>query len=420
MEISLIVAILAAVAAFLVGGAIAFGTRWPILGAIPRSGFKTRRLAMAALLWIAGLMLIGSLAQPFFAFFASCLLGIAGLLVAATQGARLSSWLIGGTMVVLAAVTAFQRPLGLRVMMLPTADELPERLAPATILKTFARGQGLESVRMGADGTIYMAGTADIDPALTDYYRHAYGFIVARKPDGNEREIFRTPRGHTGQVMAIASDNTIYMTGDGIDGGVWKIAPDGVGNLFTDMPEDAWPNGIDFGPDGQLYSADSRLGVIWRIDPVTGRSAVAIRDEALTRRNSITLAPGANGLRFRGQDMFVAVSDRAHVLRYRLAADGRFSAAKVVATGIPGDDLAIGPDGALFVTTHVYDTLVRVAQNGERTVVGGVGNGVTGSTDASFGVLPEDERTLYVATDGGRFSTAGATARGQLIAVRPY
>jgi sugar lactone lactonase YvrE len=381
---------------------------------------KLLRSGLALLAVLSALAMGAAIAVPFLAFFAACLAALAALaFAAATFRGAPRYWPLNAGLLVASIAIAVLQPLGLRVMLLPRADVLPYAAAPAQTIKTYDPGFGFESVRVGADGTLYLAATASIDPSASDYDAHARGVIIARDATGAERTIFTTPEGYTGQVMAIAKDGTIYMTGSGKAGGVWRVEPGGKGRMFTDMPAGAWPNGIDWGPDGNLYSADSALGLIWRIDPRSGHSVPAFRDAALTRRNSITLAPGANGLRFHGADMYVTVSDRATVLRYRFGSDGRFSPAKVIATGVPGDDLAIGPDGSLFVTTHVYDTLVRIAPNGERTMLGDARQQMTGATDASFGQGANDRDTLYVATDGGRF-TQGAQSPGRLVATQPY
>jgi sugar lactone lactonase YvrE len=155
------------------------------------------------------------------------------------------------------------------------------------------------------------------------------------------------------------------------------------------------------------------------VDPRTGRAEVALRDRKLSARPLISLAPGANGLHFVGHEMIVTVSDSTEVLRYHLREDHQFAPAVLVARGIPGDDFAVGPDGSLFITTHPYNTLVRVAPDGRRTIVADQRQQVIGATDAVFGRAAEDRDTLYVATDGGAF-TGGPQTRGALIALEPY
>ena len=80
---------------------------------------------------------------------------------------------------------------------------------------------------------------------------------------------------------------------------------------------------------------------------------------------------------------------------------------------------AIGRDASLFITTHPYNTLVKVTPEGTRTIIADVKDAISGATDAVFGRGSKDKDTLYVVTDGGAF-TGGTKTRGALIALEPY
>ncbi|QUD89576.1 hypothetical protein [Phenylobacterium montanum] len=90
-----------------------------------------------------------------------------------------------------------------------------------------------------------------------------------------------------------------------------------------------------------------------------------------------------------------------------------------MASGIPGDDFAIGRDSSLFLTTHLYNTLVKVGPDGRRSVIVDKRQAIIGARDAVFGATSADRDTLYVVTDGGAF-TGGPRTRGQLVALKPY
>lgn len=379
------------------------------------------RVSVALALAVPGAAVLAATSVPFLAFFASSMSFIvmaALAVVARITGARVASAAIIAGLAVTIGVAAMQ-PLGLKVLLLPKADKLPYEPVPWTIVKTYEPGVWFEGVSAASDGTLYLSANRGLDFTIGKYYRRAQGQVIARKPDGSEHILFTTPPGSTAGVIAIAGDGSLYMTSNGDQPGVWRISPDGTARKLTELPGGAWPNGLDFGPDGMLYSPDSSLGQVWRVDPRTGRAEVALRDRKLSARPLISLAPGANGLHFVGNDMIVTVSDSTEVLRYHLRDDHRFSPAVLVARGIPGDDFAVGPDGSLFITTHPYDTLVRVAPDGRRTIVADQRQQVIGATDAVFGRAAEDRDTLYVATDGGAF-TGGPQTRGALIALKPY
>ena len=379
------------------------------------------RIVLAAVVLLAGLALLAGVAVPFLAFFGSVVAGLVALgmfaVIVIRGGGRV--WPIPVLLLAGSLGSGVAQPLGLKVLLLPKADDLPYRPVAAKVVKTYPEGVWFESVRAGADGTLYLAANRGLDFSRSDYYRHALGEVIARSPDGTERVVFSTPAGTAAGAFAVKPDGTLYMSSNAAAPGIWRITPDGAGTLFAPLPAGAWPNGLDFGPDGMLYAPDSALGLVWRIDPANGRATVALRDPSLSARPFIALAPGGNGLHFVGHDMIVTVSDRTRVLRFAMDAEGHFSGPSVIATGIPGDDFAVGRDGSLFITTHPYNTLVRVSPDGQRTIVADARQGIVGATDATFGRTDADRDTLYVAIDGGAF-TGGPNTRGALIALKPY
>lgn len=392
-----------------------------------RDRFEALGFGRAARWIVGGLELLGALgmlaglAQPVLVFFAAIELVIVSsalFIVGRRRGARASVSAFVALVASVVAAAALQ-PLGLRVLALPAAASLPrEPIAAARTIKRYDEGLWFESVRMGPDGTLYLAGNSGENYATGDK-GNARARVIARAPDGTERTFFTLPRGSTAGVIAFDAADRMFMTGQGEQLGVWRISAAGAGSLFAPLPRGSWPNGMTAGPDGQLYVADAALGVIWRVDPVTGAATQAIAHDMLRARRFIALAPGANGVHFFGRELFVTVSDGARVLRFTLGPDGRFGAPRVVAEGIPGDDFAIDSAGALYVTTHPYNTIVRVAPDGRRTIIATAADGIVGATDATFGVHAE-RNTLYVATDGGAFG-GNVKARGALIAltVRP-
>lgn len=413
----------ALVGAFFLGSALGIAMS-ALRGAIllcplPLSRFG--RLVLSALTALPGIGMIIATMVPFVAFFAALLsVIVTGALAAASKGrGGPTVWALSTALVLASVGVAVLQPLGLKVLSLPKADALAYRPVPARLIKTYGEGVGFESVRAGPDGTLYLAANIGLDLSSGDYFHRAHGEIIARRQDGRERVLFTTPVGSTAGVIAVAGDGTLYMTSNGRQPGIWRVTPGGAATKFVTLPTGAWPNGLDFGPDGMLYTPDSSMAQIWRIDPATGRADVALRDQRLAARPFIALAPGANGLHFAGRDMIVTVSDSTEVLKYTLGVDRRFGTPMLIANGIPGDDFAIGKDGSLFVTTHPYNTLVRIAPDGQRTIIADARQQIIGATDASFGRGPNDCNILYVATDGGAF-TSGPEARGQLIALEPF
>lgn len=379
-----------------------------------------QRALLATVLLVCAMATIAGMFVPFLVFFAASLTLVCCLAVVAfaLRRNRPTAITLPLVLILLCIGVTVMQPLGLKVLALPKAADLTFEAAPARVVKTYDEGLWFEGIVAANDGTLYLSGNRNLDFSRSDYFRHAQGEVIARRPDGTERIVFKTPVGSTSGVPVIAADGTLYLTSHGNSPAIWKISASGQASKLTELPPGAWPNGLDIGPDAMLYSPDSALGVVWRIDPLSGRGDKALSDPLLLARPYIALAPGANGLHFRGRDMYVTVSDRATVLRYSMDIAGQFSKAAVVAEGIPGDDFAIAPDGSLFITTHPYNTLVKVSPDGTRTIIGKEAQHIVGATDAAFGKTTQDQLILYVVTDGGAF-TGGPKTRGELVAITP-
>lgn len=378
--------------------------------------FKTTQLISV----FAGLLTFTGAMVPFLAFFASLLSLLATFLQTRIfKGAEFTSQRIAFICLsLICLIIAVAQPLGLKVLLLPHADELEKISARVEIIKTYDEGQSLEGIASGIDGTLYITANRNIDFSNPKYYQNAEGELIARSPDGTEKILFKTPKGQTAGVISFAKNGVLYMSSHGDESTIWQISTNGNSKPVAKLPEGAWPNGIDIGPDNKIYSADSNLGIIWQIDPQNGKINKVVENEALKARPYIALAPGANGLEFLGNHLYVTVSDKTTVLKFELDGTGKLGEATELAKGIPGDDFAIRKDGALFITTHPYNTLVRVLPNGERKLIADEKDQMIGATDAEFVSNALDQAVLYIVTDGGAF-TAGSKAKGQLLAVYP-
>ncbi|WP_046246363.1 SMP-30/gluconolactonase/LRE family protein [Hymenobacter terrenus] len=360
---------------------------------------------------LCGLAAVATVSVPFLSFFVAV---AAAVLLGTWWIIRRSGWLVG--LLLAALALGGLQPLGLRVLALPKADELPQRLGNTRILATYAPGEVLESVRLDARGNFFLTVNKELDLATGDASR-VTAKILRRTPAGQEQVWLTLPRGAIAGVLAFGADSTLYCTGGGARRGVWRITAPGHATLFASLPVGAWPNGLALGPDGYLYVADAALATIWRVDPRTGSTTKAIEHDLLRPRTFLALAPGANGLHFRGNTLFVTVSDRGTVLTIPWKPTGQLGVPTVLATGVPADDFAIDVAGNLYVTTHPYNTVVQIRASGERAVVAGVAQAVAGATDAAFGTRRGDESTLYIVTDGGAFAGT-PNPRGTLVQLR--
>jgi sugar lactone lactonase YvrE len=364
---------------------------------------------------LLGLAMVASAFQPFLTFFAAIpllaiALGAIGLHL--VRGPK-RAWLPASVLAVATVAAALLQPLGLQVMSLPKPDVLPERPVAGRTLQTFAAGDAFEGVAVAPDGSVWMTRNRGVNYQSGDT-TGARSDLLRRLPDGSTSVMASLPAGTTGGMLAFAQDGSFYFKAGGRLAGVWQGSANGHVRRIAAAPAGAWLNGIDFGPDGKLYSADSLLGLIWRIDPATGTITRAAEDASLLRRPFLAIIPGGNGIHFRGRDAIVTNSDRGTVLSTELRSDGSFAKPRVIATGVPGDDFAVTQDGALLVTTHPYNTVVRIELDGSRAIIATAAQGVTGAVAAALGHGDAGRRALYVVTDGGALGGVSG-ARGALI-----
>lgn len=268
----------------------------------------------------------------------------------------------------------------------------PRAPMPAHTVATFPPGTFLESLATGPDGRLFVSTGPE-------------GGIVAVDPrTGAIAPFARVPVGPGGLMMCLTfgSAGELYasvLSRDASFHGVWRFAPDGSGMRIAALPLDALPNGIALDGRGALLVADSFGGLIWRVTLADGEVQPWLRDARLAQRPLVGAFPGANGLQASADSAFVAVSDRSTILRIPIEDDGRAGEPAIVSGMVAGDDFAIAPDGTLYVTTHPFNSIVRLAPRGKTVVIAGPQQGVVGPTSATIGA----DGALYVATDGGLY-----------------
>jgi sugar lactone lactonase YvrE/predicted ester cyclase len=266
-------------------------------------------------------------------------------------------------------------------------------MEPHVVTKVADLGPGrfLESIAIARDGRLFVSTGLD-------------GGIVTVDVAGKVTPFATVDVGPGGLMMCLAFDRAggLYATVNSRvseSHGVWRFDASGQGTRIAALPPGSVPNGLAIDDRGNVLVADSFGGVIWSIPAEGGQPNVWLESPLLAPRPLVGRFPGANGLQRTKDDVFVAVSDRSLLLRIPVAEDGSAQAPIVHAAGLPGDDFAIGPDGTLYVTTHPFNTVVRLTPDGRRVVIAGPAQSVVGPTAAAFAA----DGSLYVATDGGLY-----------------
>jgi hypothetical protein len=234
-------------------------------------------------------------------------------------------------------------------------------------------GSFAEGMALGADGGLYVSVTTWGDEVDLGQIERVSRLTGARTPFGERIDL------GLGLLTGVAFDGGhLYVAEAFTDSpGVYRVEASGPPAQVLALPAESFPNGIAF-HDGQLYVTDGSLGAIWRSDPgVFSTSAEPWLSDPL-------LAPGthmgdhgigANGIAFRGSQLYASVSDAGRVVRVAVRQDGSAGPLRVVlerGTLQSADGIAFDPAGDLWIVTNGPNRgRVLVVANGELTAVGG-------------------------------------------------
>ncbi|RDL33855.1 uncharacterized protein BP5553_08223 [Venustampulla echinocandica] len=200
---------------------------------------------------------------------------------------------------------------------------------------------------------------------------------------------------------------------------------------ITDLPEGGLLNGMTLVVPGcsTALVADSSVGVIWRVDLLTGAYKIAVNDP-LTQGppDGLPLPIGVNGVHTFGStlyftNLFLNGGFYAQVPIHTSGPNIGFASgpASLVANIGTGDDFALDKKGVAYVATNAQETVDRVKRDGSFAVIAGSFNDtiLEGCTAASFGRTASDGAVLYVVTNGGLAGPVPGTFRegGKVVAL---
>jgi hypothetical protein len=200
------------------------------------------------------------------------------------------------------------------------------------------------------------------------------------------------------------------------------------GHEITAIPPAVFLNGlIAVKPNGHgkhdgfstLLVADTELGVIYAVDPYTGKYISAITDPSMTPPTPPTPGGpgGINGIKFKDNFLYFTSSDRGLFARLPISVAGgtKVSAAGPVETLATRtrffDDFTLLDDGTAYLTTDPDNSVIKYRPgSGLTTIAGGLNQTiVAGATACLFGRTEKDKKVLYVTTSGGHGGPVNGT-----------
>lgn len=188
---------------------------------------------------------------------------------------------------------------------------------------------------------------------------------------------------HSSDSLSVGVINTFAGGGNPGGASIGDGGPAGSASLF-------WPAGLAFGPDGSLYIADSQHQRVRRVDPqgvistVAGTGTFGYNGDGIPAvsaqlNNPFDVAVGPDGSLY--------IADRSNQRIRRVGVDGLITT--VAGTGVYGYNgdgipaanaqlnepysVAVSPDGSLYIADRSNQRIRRIGTNGMITTLAGSG-----------------------------------------------
>lgn len=179
-------------------------------------------------------------------------------------------------------------------------------------------------------------------------------------------------------------------------------------------------NGIVFYKKNIYLIADSAAGKIWSYNIDTKEYGLWLDHDFLKSPlpEDAQMRIGVNGLKIKDTFLYATNTQQQTIIKVEIGKEGEAGKPEIVFENILGDDFAIADNGDLYVATHPLNCVVKITPSGEKTVIAGAGQGVTGCTAVAFGKT-DQTNTLYVVTNGGMFNPPGGEVQKALVVALP-
>ncbi|MCY7275595.1 MAG: SMP-30/gluconolactonase/LRE family protein, partial [Phormidesmis sp. CAN_BIN44] len=232
----------------------------------------------------------------------------------------------------------------------PIFDQTPTAIAPSFCLAEFPVNTFLENIAIDAQGTLFVTSYED-------------GKLYEINPSGERRE-FAKVDGKAAGIVFDQDGNLLVsgVTSEGISA-IFKVAQGKVETLAT-IADAMFLNGMTHLSDDRYLIADSYLGAIWEFNTTQNSAKIWLEDELLDRRSLENPIPAVNGLKIFQGTLYASNTQHQTLVQIPLGSDGNAVTPEIAVRNVNIDDFAFDIHGNLYGTTHIYNSVVRIAPDG--------------------------------------------------------
>lgn len=273
----------------------------------------------------------------------------------------------------------------------PVFEGVPSRLLVARTVAERPPNTFLENLVIDAAGRTLVTSHED---GVIYQYRHGKALTAFARVPGKVTGI---AAGKNGEVIATGAD----PSGKAV---IFSISPKGAVQTLLHIEGGIFLNGIAHLAGQRYLVADSYKGAIWLVDASKRTATVWLQHALLERADEKSPFPAANGIKVNQGRVLVSNTAKQLLIAIPVVETGLAGTPTVLKEKVNLDDFLIDQDGSLYGATHVYNSVIRIAPDGQITTIAGLAQGMTGSTAVALGKnAVGGQRALYVTTNGGMF-----------------
>ncbi|KAJ9613187.1 hypothetical protein H2200_003128 [Cladophialophora chaetospira] len=291
-----------------------------------------------------------------------------------------------------------------------THDEGAEELLPVNTVHSFPENYFVENIAVRRSGQLLVTVHNRGELIQVDPHSKSGACLVHKFPTGAaaivevEEDVFYVSVGTIGEKGSI-SIYRVDMSSFAVDASNNITSPAAITN-HVPVPDALFLNGSALlsASKGMMLAADSLLGTVFEIDVKSRAVKVWLQHKAWEKTTDDPRLPGINGIKLRNGYLYATNTDARTFLRAGMTGTGEATGSvEQVFDSCLADDFAFDDEGSVYLTTHIFQSVVKIRNDGVRSRIAGGPDDkvVAGTTAAAFGRTASDGTTLYVTTNGG-------------------